>query len=102
MMELTIGMRVRTSPTAPDRCGSRWAGLAGHVIGFPGEGNVRIAFDGGEQVTCGPGDVIPEPVVTLTEEHQRRLAQLIERERQIEERSMSGRPFTGPVFTAAG
>ena len=59
--DLSIGMRVRTAHDAPAGYGSRWAGLDGLIIGFPGTGNVRVRFDDGREVTCGPGDVTMIP-----------------------------------------
>lgn len=100
--QLSIGMRVRTTPAPIPGITTRWSGLAGHIIGFPGEGNVRVRFDGEPgQVTCGPDDVIVEPAAPLTEEQASRLAQLIADERAREERSVWSKPWEGPV-TAAG
>lgn len=60
MKDLTIGMRVRATPAPIPGLTARWSGLTGAVVGFPGEGNVRVRFDDGSSVTCGPDDLTPD------------------------------------------
>ncbi len=59
MKDLSIGMRVTTTPAPIPGLTCRWAGIDGEIVGFPGPGNVRVAFDQGGEVTCGPDDVTP-------------------------------------------
>jgi hypothetical protein len=60
MKDLTIGMRVRATPAPIEGLTARWSGLTGEVVGFPGEGNVRVRFNNGTSLTCGPGDLTPD------------------------------------------
>lgn len=58
---LAIGMRVRTTPQPIPGLVTPWAGLVGSIVDFPAAGNVRVAFEDGRSVTCGPDDVTPQP-----------------------------------------
>lgn len=60
MKDLTIGTRVRATPAPIPGLTARWSGLTGEIVGFPGEGNVRVRFDDRISLTCGPDDLTPD------------------------------------------
>ncbi len=87
MGDLSIGMRVRATPKDIPGINTTWSGLTGRIVGFPGEGNVRIAFDGGGHVTCGPDDLTRESEAEATDaarvDAARRAALEAHRERSV-------------------